>query len=369
MTNFHFSLKTEIFAGRGVVRQHAHAWILGRKALIVTGKQSAKLSGALGDTCQVLDANHISYVIYDGIAENPDDAQVYGGVAKALAEQCDFVIAIGGGSPMDAAKSIAWATAAMIPQEEFFTRKPTARDPVLPIVAIPLTCGTGSEVTPYSIITHHQRCTKVNVSSPKFFPTVALLDARYLESMPKHVLCDTALDALSHAIEGAYSPRANRFTLAISEEALSILIPELIRLAHGAFVNLAQLQYASLLAGIVIAQAGTGLVHAMGYPLTCHKGIPHGRANGILLAGYMDFMSDSCEQLTDRLFEAANLQGPDDLQALVDHLLETMHVSREAPTEEELLFYSHDPLRLEMVQRYRTMPSTENVMDIYRTGF
>jgi alcohol dehydrogenase class IV len=369
MNNFHFSLKTEIFAGRGAVRKQCHAWLLGRRALIVTGRTSAKLSGALADVCDVLDLHHIPYAIYDGVNENPDVSQVYGGVAVALAHQADFVIAIGGGSPMDAAKSIAWAAASMIAQEDFFERKPTPRDAVLPIVAIPTTCGTGSEVTPYSIITHHVHMTKVNVSSPRFFPTIALLDARYLESMPKHVLCDTALDALSHAIEGAYSPRANRFTLAISEEAIGILIPELIRLAHGAFVNLAQLQYASLLAGIVIAQAGTGLVHAMGYPLTCHKGIPHGRANGTLLAGYMDYMSDACEPLTQRLFDAANLQGPDELQALIDQLLETIHCSREAPTEEELLRFSHDPLRLELVQRYRTMPSMENVMDIYRTGF
>lgn len=369
MNNFHFSLKTEIFAGRGCVRKHAHAWILGRRACIVTGRQSAKLSGALEDVCAMLEHQSIPYAIYDGVSENPDVAQVYAGVAIALSHQADFIIAIGGGSPMDAAKSIAWATATMISQEDFFSRKPTARDEVLPIVAIPTTCGTGSEVTPYSIITNHTLMTKVNVSSPRFFPAIALLDARYLESMPKHVLCDTALDALSHAIEGAYSPKSNRFTLAISEEALSILIPELVRLAHGAFVNLSQLQYASLLAGIVIAQAGTGLVHAMGYPLTCHKGIPHGRANGILLAGYMDYMSDACEQLTQRLFKAASLQGPDELQALVDQLLETLHCSREAPTEEELLRFSHDPLRLELVQRYRTMPSTENVMDIYRTGF
>ena len=368
MDKLHFTLPTEIFSGRGCVAKQAQRWILGHRALIVTGKTSARLSGALDDVYACLDARQIAYVLYDGISANPDVEQVYAGVMVAKSRGCDFVIAIGGGSALDAAKSIAWAVANDVPKAEFFNGVSEA-DPVLPIVAIPLTCGTGSEVTQYSIITDHVEKTKKNVSSSKFFPRVALLDAHYLTSLPKDVLCDTALDALSHAIEGMYSLKADPLSRTLAETAISILMPELVRLAHGAFVNLAQLQYGSMLAGMVIAQTGTGLVHAMGYPLTYYKGMPHGRANGVLLAGYLTFMQPTCASLTARILAAANLSAPEELQALVDALMDVQGCYREAPTEEELERFTVDPLRLEVVRRYRTLPSPEEVKDLYRMGF
>lgn len=367
MDKFRFYLPTEVFAGRGCVRAHADAWVLGRRALIVTSQHGAKLSGALDDVMSILNDRAIESVLFDGVSANPDAEQVYAGVA--VAEGCDFVVALGGGSPLDAAKAIAWAAGAKVPREDFFRRSPAPGEAVLPVVAVPLTCGTGSEVTPYAIITNHEAQTKVNVSGPNLFPRVALLDAHYLESLPKAVMCDTALDALSHAIEGAYSPRATQLTLAMSEEAIRTLLPELLRLAHGEFVNLPQLHYAAMLAGMVIAQTGTGLVHAMGYPLTYHKGIPHGRANGILLAGYLEFMERPCGPLTRRLLDAAGLHGPEELQALVDALLDVTGAEREAPTEDELARFAREPLRLSVVRRYRAMPSPEEVVDIYRTGF
>lgn len=368
MDTLHFNLPTEVFAGSGCVRAQARAWCLGQRALLVTGKHGAAASGALEDVRAVLDLLKIPYSHFDGISENPSEDQVYAGAEMAQAAGCDFVVAIGGGSPLDAAKSIAWVVASKIARKDFYG-KPLPEDPVLPIVAIPLTCGTGSEVTPYSIITNHAEKTKVNLSSPKFFPKVALLDPRYLESLPPQVLCDTMLDALSHAIESIYAPKSNALSEAISLEAIRTLMPELVRMAHGTFVNLPRLQYAAMLAGMAIAQTGTGLVHAMGYPLTYHCHIPHGRANGILLAGYLDFMTRGCAALTERILEAADLDAPEALQAIVDMLLERLDCNREAPAEDDLVRFTREPLRLECVRRYRTMPSPEEVMDIYRTGF
>lgn len=369
MKKFQFALPTEIIFEPGCVRHCAERWIVGQKALLVTGAQSARASGALADVTAALEARNVPYAIFEGISANPDADQVYAGAAVATAEGCDFVIGIGGGSPLDAAKAIAWVAGAQVPREAFFARPPAETDRVLPIIAIPLTCGTGSEVTPYAIITHHAEEAKYNVSARSLFPRVALLDARYLESLPREVICDTALDALSHAIEGAYSLRTSRLTEALAEEAIRIIMPELIRMAHGAFVNLKQLQYASLLAGIVIAQAGTGLVHAMGYPLTYHRQIPHGRANGILLAGYLDFMMESCATMTNRILKAAGIEDPEELQALVDSLLEITGSHRDTPSENDLLRFTHYPLQLHIVRRYRTMPSPQEIMDIYRYGF
>lgn len=368
MNKLHFTLPTEVFAGRGCVAKHANRWILGRKALIVMGKTSARLSGALDDVCACLDVRQIPYTFFDGISANPDHTQVYAGAKVATEKQCDFIVAIGGGSVIDAAKSIAWVAATGVAEEAFFNGV-AETDPVLPLAAIPLTCGTGSEVTQYSIITDHTAKTKKNVSSAAFFPRVALLDAHYLTSLPKEVLCDTALDALSHAIEGIYSLRADALSHALGETAIRALMPALKRMAKGETADLAQLQYGAMVAGMVIAQAGTGLVHAMGYPLTYYKGMPHGRANGVLLAGYLAFMQSTCAALTQRILAAAELDSPEALQALVDDLLSTQGCTRETPTEAELERFMVDPLRLDVVRRYRTLPSPEEVKDLYRMGF
>ena len=369
MNRVHFYLPTEVFEGEGSVLRHTEALVLGRKALIVTGKHGAEVSGALADVQQALEARRVAWAHFNGVGENPDDAQVYAGAAVAQAEGCDFVVAVGGGSAMDAAKAIAWVVGGRIDREDFFAEKPQPGDEVLPIAAVPITCGTGSEVTPYAIITNHHARTKVNVSGPQFFPRVALLDGRYLASLPDQVVCDTALDALSHAIEGAYSLRSDALSLSLALEAIGVVMPELVRLAHGVFVNRSRLLYGSMVAGMVIAQAGTGLVHAMGYPLTYYKQLPHGRANGVLLAGYLEFMEHSCPERTAQLMQALGIQAPEEFQALVDMLLDRLGCAREVPSEEELVRFTREPLRLEVVRRYRTMPSPEEVMDIYRYGF
>lgn len=368
MDRFRFSLPTTVIAERGAVRNHAADWNLGRKALIVTGAQSAKASGALDDVIAALESQQTPYVIDDGIRANPDDAQVYDGAEIARREGCDFVVAVGGGSPMDAGKAIAWVAGTGIEREAFFGRLPGPSDRVLPIVAVPLTCGTGSEVTPYAIITNHKIQSKTNISGSALFPRVALLDAAYLEKLPQAVLCDTALDALSHAIESVYSLRSTKASCMLAFEAMSVIVPELLRMTHGMFVNRAALHYASMVAGMAIAQTGTALVHAMGYPLTYHKGMPHGRANGLLLPGYLTFMTEHCPELTKRVLAAMGMESPDALQALVDALIDGLGLPRASLTEDELRAFSLTPLRLEMMRRYRAMPTPAEVIDIYRNG-
>ncbi len=368
MEKFEFSLPTHVVAERGCVQKFASQWAIGSKALIVTGAQSAKVCGALDDVIAGLESVGVPYVLYDGVHANPDDHDIYAGVKLAQDEGCDFIVAIGGGSPMDAGKVIAWVKGAGIAQEEFFKRKPLPTETVLPIVAVPITCGTGSEVTPYAIITDHHAKTKVNVMGEKLFPKFALLDAKYLETLPIGVVCDTAFDALSHAIESVCSPRSTYVSRMLSFEAMACIVPELIRLAHGAFVNLPVLHMASMLAGIAIAQAGTCLVHAMGYPLTYYKGMPHGRANAILLPGYLDFIAEVCPDLVEQMLKKMGLENSAALMGLVDAILDLEHCERISLTEDELGRFALEPLRLTMVKKYRRLPSPEEIIDIYRNG-
>ena len=154
----------------------------------------------------------------------------------------------------------------------------------LPMAHVPTTAGTGSEVTPYAILTNDAGQTKTSITSPAMFPRVAFLDGKYTEHLPAASTVNTALDAFSHAVEGMLSRNATPMSDMLAKESLRILYPLLKKTAGTLTLRERDaLLYASMLAGMTIAQSGTTAVHGMGYPLTYFYDIDHGRANGLLL--------------------------------------------------------------------------------------
>lgn len=138
---------------------------------------------------------------------NPTVECVYDGAETAMEEEVDFVIAIGGGSPMDSAKAIALLAVSDIERKNLFDGN--IGNKALPMIHIPTTAGTGSEVTPYAILTNHEKQTKKSIASPCLFPTYALLDAKYTKNLGLATTVNTAIDSLSHSVEGMMSKRAN----------------------------------------------------------------------------------------------------------------------------------------------------------------
>ena len=183
---------------------------------------------------------------------------------------------------MDAAKAIATLAVQDRTDEEIFAGgyAPVA----LPMAHVPTTAGTGSEVTPYSILTNDAKRTKTSITSPAMFPHLAYLDGKYMRDLPVATTINTALDAFSHAVEGMLSRNATPLSDALARESLRILYP-LLPKTSGALTleERDTLLYASALAGMTIAQSGTTAVHGMGYSLTYFYNIDHGRANGLLL--------------------------------------------------------------------------------------
>ncbi|MEN6348781.1 MAG: iron-containing alcohol dehydrogenase family protein [Syntrophomonas sp.] len=284
---------TKVFFGRGVINDQAGLLsALGSKALIVIGKGgSATRNGALEDVSKALQKASISWEIFNEIEPNPGVETVRRGAAHAAGMKADFIIGIGGGSPMDAAKAIAVTNLSEITDEELFALQ---YGDVLPIVLIPTTAGTGSEVTTASILTWHKEKTKKNIGSPKLIPQIAFLDSTYTENLPWQITADTAVDAYSHAIESFLSLKNTAISSLYSQEAMRILGKELRLIAGKAdltFENRESLLYASYLAGVSISLTGTSIPHALGYSLTYFKGIPHGRANGIIMPAWMEFNS------------------------------------------------------------------------------
>lgn len=277
-----FHMPTEVSFGEGVSRQagqRAHG--LGAHALLVTGGSSAKTSGALDRILPSLDEAGVTYEIFDRVEPNPTCDTLEEGGKSARACGAELVIGIGGGSPLDAAKGVAVLATNGGPARRYFGEPPPSEP--LPLIAVPTTAGTGSEVTPYAVIV--DGADKKTIRTPGIFPRFALVDPELTYSMPPHVTADTGMDALSHALEGILCARRNPAASHIGMEAVRLTLRHLRQACDCPEDTEARsgMCAAALLAGIVIAQTGTELIHAMGYRLTIDFGASHGRANAMLI--------------------------------------------------------------------------------------
>ena len=287
-----YYMPTKVYSEPDCVEKHGKELAaFGSRAMIVTGRNSARKCGALQDVTAALEANGCSYVIFDRVEENPSIETVMAARQIAFGERVDFFIGIGGGSPMDAAKAISLMTAN--PGEDegvFYTPKAL---PYLPVVCVPTTCGTGSETTPYAILTRHALRTKKSISH-KIYPALALLDAKYLASMSRTGLVNTCVDALAHLLESYLNANTNDLNRICSREGLGVWRRFKDRLLADALLpqDYWDMLHASMIAGMAITHTGTSLPHGLSYTVTYELGIPHGRAVGMFLGGFVDTYPD-----------------------------------------------------------------------------
>lgn len=303
-----WSSPTRIFFGRSCLTPNSGYLNLGRKAFIVTGQGgSARRNGALQDVVRALRSLGIEFFVYDQVKSNPALADMRAAASIARLQTADFVVGIGGGSSLDAAKAIAVLAVSEVDDIELFNGHFAG---ALPVAALPTTAGTGSEVTPYSILTYPAINTKKSIFSPLLFPRVAYLDPAYTYALPHEVTIDTAVDAFAHGFESLLSVRSSPLSALHSREALYLLGRLLTKMSRSGSdpdqEERSQMLYASMLAGLAISHTGTSIPHALGYSFTYFKGIPHGRATGYVLGPYARFL-DKREKA--RVQEALHLAG------------------------------------------------------------
>lgn len=228
--------------------------------------------------------------IFSGVKPDPTFSVVENGLAVLKSSGCDSVLAIGGGSAIDTAKVMALsATNKKTPQQLVGIIK--GRKPSLPLFVIPTTAGTGSEVTIGAVVSDDQTHQKGLVIDPKVVPLAAALDPKVMQGMPRSVTADTGLDALTHALEAWMSTFASAETDYYAAAATRLIFENL-PLAWTDGSNLAAreaMALASHYAGLALNQAGLGYVHAIAHQLGAHYGIPHGRANAIVMPHILDF--------------------------------------------------------------------------------
>ena len=281
--NFRTKMPTEIIYETNCVRANAKKISsFGDKIFIVTGKYSAKRSGALADLIAVCEMESLEYQIFDEIENNPSLETVIKGAQSASAFEAKLIIGIGGGSPLDAAKAIAVLTIEGMDPVQLFKNEFKQS---LPVIAIPTTAGTGSEVTPYSVLVRKDIQTKMSFGNEITFPKLALLDAKYTESLNKNTTKHTAIDAFTHVFEGYVCNRATVFTDALAIDAIRIFGECLDALIEDRVTEeiRSKLMYVSVMGGLVITHTGVTIAHGMGYCYTYFHDMPHGLANGLLM--------------------------------------------------------------------------------------
>jgi len=284
----------------------------GKKAMVVTGRSSAKLSGALDELITVFEENNQEYMVFDKIRENPYLSTVHEGAERLEEFGADFVIGIGGGSPIDAAKAISAIAKNNLQNDQIYKAKKYIKD-AYPIIAIPTTSGTGTEVTPYSVITDKKADKKAGFGSPHIFPKISFVDPKYTLSLPYKVTKDTAIDALSHLLEGIYSQNRNVVNCPIIKRGIKLIIDNLPLCLNDLkkYSVRENLMLASTYGGMVIAQSGTTVQHSIGYPLTSQYEISHGLANGLVMKQIMEKFYPILKEDLDDLFDYLEMNKED----------------------------------------------------------
>ena len=294
-------MPVKLVTGAGCVRGSAKDLAnLGRICLIVTGKTSAKTCGALQDVTDTLDGNGQQWVLFDAIGQNPKLTDCMAAARKAIDAGADFVVGIGGGSALDAAKCIAVLAANPgLTQAQLYAFD-WAKKP-LKIVAVGTTAGTGSEVTKVSVITTEDG-RKKSFHHESIFPTLSLGDAKYTMSVPPMVTRSTMVDVLSHCAESFFSRSANHLSRSYAVEGIRLLLPVFRRMAEKGCDDLdeaarEQLYCASIYGGLAINVTGTCFPHTMGYLLTESFGIPHGTACAVFQKEFFRYNKSVVPQL------------------------------------------------------------------------
>lgn len=277
-----------------------------KKPLLVTDKVMVELGYAANVTAQ-LAAHNIEVDVYSDTVPEPTVSSITAGVELVRQHTYDSIIALGGGSPIDSAKAIAILGKFGGQMRDY--KFPIVTDQAgLPIIAIPTTAGTGSEVTRFTIITDDESSEKMLCVGRGFMPSAALVDYELTLSLPQRVTADTGIDALTHAIEAYVSRKANLYSDAQALSAMALIAPNLRTVFADPTNERAReaMMLVATLAGIAFSNASVALVHGMSRPIGALFHVPHGLSNAMLLPSVTAF---SIPSATARYAQCARAMG------------------------------------------------------------
>lgn len=280
LTDFQNFLPTKLHFGAGKINEIGNiSSKYGKKAIIVTGKNSSKKIGALDKVVDSLKNSGIDSVIFNKIEPNPRSTTIDEGAQLAIKENCNIVIGLGGGSPMDASKVIAVIAKNGGNAWQYVKGEKSATE-ALPIICITTTSGTGSEANTFAVVTNPETNEKPGFGFECMFPKESIIDPELTIQIPQRVTASVGIDVFFHAIEAYTSTIATPISDAFCEKAIQLVYNNLYTAyQEGSNINARHnMSVANTIAGMAIQLAGTGLIHAMAHPIGGHYDSAHGEA-------------------------------------------------------------------------------------------
>ncbi len=289
MQTFSFSIPQNVIFGKGSLRElpKAAKRLQKSRAFIISGPHLQKM-GMVEECRDALRAAGIESEAFTQTEGNPGTGTVERAAESYKSSGADFIVALGGGSPLDVAKAagILAAYGGKITEYEGAGKVP---GPIVPIIAVPTTAGTGSEVTPFSVITDHDRSYKLSVSSSYLLPACAILDPELIVSVPKETAAACGVDAMVHALEAYISLASSPYSDLFAQKALQLIGKSIRTYVSDRKRETEAMMLGSLFAGIAFSHARLGNVHAMSHPVSACFNVPHGVANAILLPAVVEY--------------------------------------------------------------------------------
>ena len=308
---WNFQIPTRIIFGEGCLDQIGKITTEfgAKKALIITGRKAMRCHGVIDRMINLLEP--IEAHSFEEVEPNPSFETIENAIRVFKEQNCDIVIGLGGGSPLDVAKVVAALSKKEKTIAEFFIPPIKIESKDFPMIAVPSTSGTGSEATPFSVATDTEKRVKKVATHHLLFPETSLVDPSICKTMPKDVIAQTGLDAISHAIEAYWAKRAQPITDTIALDALRHIFSNF-RIAYQDSENSiarSEMALGSLEGGMALSNTFATASHAISFPLTAKYDIPHGLAVALTLPLFLEFNAPSIPIKISGLLNVMNVKS------------------------------------------------------------
>lgn len=371
---FSYFLPVNIKFGCGMAKKAGElARPYGTKALIVTGKSSAKKSGLYDKVNNSLKEAGFETVLFDKVAQNPLTTTAMEGAVFAKENGCDLVVAVGGGSIMDCAKAIAFLAVNPGDVNDYIFNRRTG-EKALPLILIPTTCGTGSEGNGFAVLTNPDNGDKKSLRCNAIVAKVSIVDPECMMTMPKKVLASVGFDALCHCIEAYTSKAAQPFTDALSLYGISMLAENLADVYQDKadLAGWEKITLASTIGGMVINTAGVTLAHGMEHPASGLKDIVHGHGLAALTPTVIEKSYIGNYSKFSKIAASFGGASAEDCASKIRELLESLNLNMMLSdlgiTEEDIPWMAENCMKVSAasVANNPVVFTQEEIADIYR---